>query len=173
MVRNKHAYSPKKEDFIIRRMVESDNLDIARFIRAVIDEYSGPQKDSVYDDPSTDCLYQSFKKQKAEYWVIDYKGKAVGGCGYYPTEGLPRGCAEIVKFYIMPIARGCGLGGQLMDIIINQAREAGYSQLYIETIALFSTAVEMYKKRGFELLDQEMGNTGHSSMEIFMIKTLV
>ena len=30
--------------------------------------------------------------------MIDYKGEVQGGCGFYPANGLPDKCVEIVKY---------------------------------------------------------------------------
>ena len=137
------------DGFTIRPMKESDNRNIANYIRAVIDEHKASQTNSVYDDPTTDCVFQCFQGVNAQYWVIDYNGMAVGGCGFYPTNGLPDGCAEIVKFYILPIARNHGIGAYILDYVIKLAQKAGYKQLYLETVPLFSKAIDMYVKRGF------------------------
>lgn len=110
-------------EFEIRPMREADNKSIACYIRAVIDEHKASRTNSVYDDPTTDCVFQTFEGVNAQYWVLDHNGSVVGGCGYFPTNGLPLGCAEIVKFYILPEARGHNYGATLLDLVINQAKK--------------------------------------------------
>lgn len=161
------------DGFEIRPMKISDNKSIAKYIRAVIDEHKASQTNSVYDDPTTDCVFQSFEGMNAKYWVIDKDGFAVGGCGFFPTNGLPDGCAEIVKFYILPIARGHRLGSRLLDFVIEKAQEAGYTQLYLETVPLFDKAIDMYVRRGFSFLDRQICDNGHSAPNVFMVKSLV
>lgn len=158
--------------YIIRPMRESDNEQIAHLIRCVIDEHGASRTNSVYDDPQTDNVFKSFLNINAEYWVIDHNHKIVGGCGFFPTDGLPEKCAEIVKFYLMPAARGKGLGAQIFDFVTDRASHAGYNRLYLETVPLFSRAVDMYKERGFDFLSAPIGNTGHSAPSIFMSKWL-
>ncbi len=158
--------------YIIRPMRESDNEQIAYLIRCVIDEHGAPRTNSVYDDPQTDNVFKSLLNINAEYWVIDYNHKVVGGCGFFPTDGLPEKCAEIVKFYLMPTARGKGLGAQIFDFVIDRASHAGYKRLYMEPVPFFSRAVNLYKDRGFDFLNAPIGNTGHSSQSIFMSKWL-
>ena len=158
--------------YIIRPMRESDNARIAHLIRCVIDEFGASRTNSVYDDPLTDSIYQSFRNENAEYWVIDFNKEIVGGCGFFPTTGLPAQCAEVVKFYLLPIIRGKGLGTRLFDFVIERAKQAGYTRLYLETVPLFARAVEMYQERGFHFLSAPVGNTGHSAPSIYMSKRL-
>ena len=89
-----------KDDFIICPIKETDNAQMARLIRCVIDEFGVSRTSTVYDDPATYCISQSVENTNAEYWVIDYKGEIQGGCGFYPTKGLPDKCVEIVKYYL-------------------------------------------------------------------------
>lgn len=55
------------DGFTIRPMKESDNRNIANYIRAVIDEHKASQTNSVYDDPTTDCVFQYFQGVNAQY----------------------------------------------------------------------------------------------------------
>lgn len=97
-----------KDDFIICPIKETDNAQMARLIRCVIDEFGVSRTSTVYDDPATDCLSQSVENANAEYWVIDYKGEIQGGCGFYPTKGLSDKCVEIVKYYLSSVVRRKG-----------------------------------------------------------------
>lgn len=157
---------------IIRPIEEKDNTTLAILIRAVFHEYDAPKNNSVYDDPSTDQLYQLFTSSNAEYWVAEVNGVVVGGCGFYPTEGLPELCAEVVKFYLSPLARGRRIGSQLFDLIEQRARKTGYKQLYVESFKIFSQAVFLYEKRGYKYLSAPLGNSGHQAPDIYMIKDL-
>jgi len=85
---------------------------------------------------------------------------------------LPRGCAELVKFYISNAARGKGLGKELMEKCVQSAIEFGYKQLYIESLPVFSKAISIYEKQGFKKIDKPLGNSGHSTCNIRMIKDL-
>ena len=97
-----------KDDFIICPIKETDNAQMARLIRCVIDEFGVSRTSTVYDDPATDCLSQSVENANAEYWVIDYKGGIQGGCCFYPTKGLSDKCVEIVKYYLSSVVRRKG-----------------------------------------------------------------
>ena len=83
-----------KDGFIIRPIKETDNAQMARLIRCVIDEFGVSRTGTVYDDPVTDCISQSVENVNAEYWVIDYGGEIQGGCGFYPPKACP---ASVLK----------------------------------------------------------------------------
>lgn len=156
----------------IRKVRESDIGSLAIMIRNVFDEFDAPKKGTVYSDPTTDNLYELFRIEKSVLWVAETDDGIVGCCGIYPTEGLPEHCAELVKFYLAKESRGKGIGKILMGKSIESAKEYGYSELYLESLPVFSNAIRIYKKQGFIQLDKPLGESGHSTCNIWMIKKL-
>ncbi|QIA09368.1 GNAT family N-acetyltransferase [Draconibacterium halophilum] len=156
----------------IREVKKSDNKFLADLIRAAFVEYDAPKEGTVFSDPTTDDLYQLFQNEKSILWVAENNDEILGCCGIYPTDGLPGGCAELVKFYLLAKARGKGLGTQLMQQSIESAKELGYSEIYIETLPEFDNAVGMYERAGFEKLEKPLGDSGHTGCDIWMIKRL-
>ncbi|MFT3980803.1 MAG: GNAT family N-acetyltransferase [Ferruginibacter sp.] len=158
------------DNIIIRAIQPGDNADLAMLIRKVIEEYNVPKCGTVYSDPTTDDLYSLFRKERSVFWVAELNGKIAGGCGIYPTKGLPQDCAELVKFYVSGNARRKGIGSALIEKSIASAKAAGYTRLYLESLPQFAEAVHMYEKLGFENMDAAMGDSGHSSCNLWMIK---
>ncbi len=117
-------------------------------------------------------LYSLFQQESSALFVAELDGKLCGCCGIFPTKGLPKNCAELVKFYLKKDYRGKGIGRQLMELSINFAKETGYSSIYIESLPKFSTAVSIYEKQGFHYLDKPIGNSGHSACNLWMLKDL-
>ncbi|WP_297099844.1 GNAT family N-acetyltransferase [uncultured Draconibacterium sp.] len=156
----------------IRKVKKSDNKHLADLIRAAFVEYDAPREGTVFSDPTTDNLFELFQHEKSILWVAENEGEILGCCGIYPTDGLPKGCAELVKFYLLAKARGNGLGTQLMKQSIESAKELGYSEIYIETLPEFDNAVGMYERAGFEKLEKPLGDSGHTGCDIWMIKRL-
>ncbi len=91
---------------IIRPIHPSDNEPLATLIRQVFREFKIDKPGTVYTDPTTDSLYELFQQPGSAYFVAEENGAIIGGCGVYPTNGLPEGCAELVKFYLAAEARG-------------------------------------------------------------------
>jgi putative acetyltransferase len=156
----------------IRKVKNTDNSCLAEIIRAAFHESDAPKQGTVYSDPTTDDLYELFQNEKSILWVAENDGEILGCCGIYPTEGLPKGCAELVKFYLLAKARGKGLGTRLMQKSIGSAKELGFAEIYIETLPEFDNAVSMYERAGFERLEKPLGNSGHTGCDIWMIKKL-
>lgn len=159
-------------EIIIRKIKKSDNPTLARIIRSCFHDFEVPTAGTVYEDPTTDKLYELFNKDKAALFVAEASFGLCGCCGIFPTEGLPEECAELVKFYIHKDFRGQGLGKKLMEASINFAKSAGYKSIYIESLPEFSTAVSIYEKQGFRYLEKALGNSGHSGCNLWMIKHL-
>lgn len=160
-------------NIIIRLIGQKDNRAAAALIRKILEEFNIPKQGTVYCDRTTDDLYKLFRMPRSIFYVVYRDDKLIGCCGVYPTEGLPEGCAELVKFYVDDSARGLGIGKTLMQYSIDFAMRAGYSQLYLESFPDFITAIAMYRKWGFQPLEHSWGNSGHSACNVWMAKDLL
>lgn len=90
---------------IIRKIQKSDNQFLAKIIRSCFHDFNVSTKGTVYEDPTTDHLYELFEAENAVLFVSEVDGELCGCCGIFPTEGLPEHCAELVKFYIAKDSR--------------------------------------------------------------------
>lgn len=158
---------------IIREIKPSDNKALAKMIRDVFEEFDAPKEGTVYSDSTTDNLYELFSKNKKDIlWVAELNNEIVGCCGIFATEGLSKECTELVKFYISNNARGKGIGKALLEKSIESAKNKGFSEIYLESVPAYSKAVSIYKKQGFVSLEKPLGNTGHTSCTIWMLKKI-
>ncbi|UYQ91538.1 GNAT family N-acetyltransferase [Chitinophaga horti] len=157
---------------IYRTIRKEDNEHLAVIIRAGIAEFDVPTEGTAYTDPTTDDLFTLFQAPGSAYTVAEEHGLILGGCGVYPTAGLPGGYAELVRFFLAAEARGKGIGRLLMERTFDMARELGYTHLYIESFPEMKKAVGMYEKAGFNYLDKALGNSGHYACNVWMVKAL-
>ncbi len=161
-----------KLDVIFRHIEKKDNRSIAELIRTVFREFKIDRPGTVYFDPTTDDLFTLFSKPGSEYWIAEVNGVIIGGCGVYPTPGLPERCAELVKLYLLRDHRKKGIGRQLMEKTFESARRLGYKQLYLESLPELSRAISLYKKAGFRMISAPLGCSGHFGCDIWMLKDL-
>jgi putative acetyltransferase len=160
------------EDITIRTIEEKDNAALAQLIRSTLKEFGANHPGTVYFDETTDHLYDVFQVPRSIYYVAELNNEIVGGGGIFPTTGLPNDTCELVKMYLYPIVRGVGLGKLLIQKCIDYAREAGYKNIYLETMPELKQALTTYEKFGFEYIDHAMGNSGHFGCELWMLKRL-
>ena len=157
---------------IFRTIRPGDEKTLASIIRTAIEEFDVPREGTAYTDPTTDNLYTYFQTKGSLYWVAEENGQLLGGCGVYPTQGLPAGCGELVRFFLAAAARGKGLGFQLMEKTFQAARELGYRQLYLESFPQMEKAISLYEQAGFRHLRESWGNSGHYACNVWMVKDL-
>lgn len=157
---------------VLRAIKEGDNALLAELIRNVFLEFGMPKTGTVYSDPKTDKLYELFQIPGSHYWVAEEEGRVLGGCGIYPTERLPEGCVELVKFYLLPESRGRGIGKELLEKCIDSAKDSGYRQIYLESFPELGRALYMYEKAGFKHIEGPLGSSGHFACTIWMVKDL-
>jgi putative acetyltransferase len=156
----------------IRTIQPADNPALAIIIRNALAEFGANKPGTVYYDATTDALYELFLQPGSIYYVAKVAGELIGGAGIFPSPGLPDGTCELVKMYLSPAARGKGIGKMLIDQALQFAREAGYRNVYIETMPELRKAMSVYEKFGFKYLDGPLGNTGHFGCNIWMLKEL-
>ncbi|HAQ18322.1 MAG TPA: GNAT family N-acetyltransferase [Prolixibacteraceae bacterium] len=159
-------------DILIRKIQPSDNPDLALIVRNTLSEFGAANPGTVYFDPTTDALFELFQTPKAAYFVAETHSKILGGGGIYPTEGLPEDTCELVKMYLLPEARGIGLGRCLIEHCLETAISNGFQQVYLETLDELHLALKIYHKFGFEYLKAPMGNSKHFGCGLWMLKKL-
>lgn len=156
----------------IRTIEPADNPALAIIIRNTLAEFGANHPGTVYYDSSTDALYELFQAPGSIYYVATVNNQLMGGAGIFPSDGLPQDTCELVKMYLLPEARGLGVGRLLINKALSFAQEAGYRQVYLETMPELRKAVSVYEKFGFQYLSAPMGNTGHFGCDIWMLKEL-
>ena len=168
----KKRKNTKMETTKIRKLNKEDNAKIATIIRAVLAEFKANKPGTVYYDPTTDNLFDLFTIPLSAYWIFEIDEAIVGGAGIFPTNGLPDSCCELVKLYLLPQARGKGYGKQLIEHCLVTAQKFGFKQVYLETMPELSSAMSLYEHCGFSYLTAPLGNTGHFSCDLWMLKTM-
>jgi len=159
-------------ELIIREILPRDNPQIAQIIRTVLLEFGAPKTGTAYEDAATDTMFETYQNKSSAYFVIEYQQKIIGGCGFALLENTEEKTCELQKMYFLPIARGKGLGSKLIAKCLEKAKEIGFKNCYLETMPYMDAARSLYAKNGFLNLEKPMGNTGHYSCNVWMLKKL-
>ena len=160
------------EKFQVRTIQKEDDPLIAGVIRSVLEEFGVNRPGTVYTDPATDHISDLLETPETAYWVVESEDKLIGGAGIYPTDGLPEGYVELVKLYVLNEFRGKRIGKMLIEKCISRAGELGYRHMYLETMPELAQAVGLYESLGFKKIDERLGESGHFSCHIWMVKDL-
>ena len=159
-------------NFKIREIKPDDNKKIAKVIRKILIEFGVPKVGTAYADKILDTLYEAYDTEKAIYYVIEKEGEIFGGAGIKQLDNYEGNVCELQKMYFLPEARGIGLGSKMMETCLQKAKEFGFEQCYLETLPYMEDARKLYRKAGFKDLDAPMGDTGHYSCNLWMLKKL-
>ncbi|WOC40497.1 GNAT family N-acetyltransferase [Polaribacter sp. HL-MS24] len=160
------------DDFIIREIQPQDNAQVAKVIREVLIEFGVPKVGTAYEDKATDEMFEHFQKKTSTYYVVEYQQKVVGCAGIAQLDNFEGNTCELQKMYFLPITRGKGIGTKLIHTCLAKAKSLGYDSCYLETMPYMEAARALYAKNGFQNLDKPMGNTGHYSCNVWMLKNL-
>lgn len=98
----------------------------------------------------------------------DHRGKPLGCVGLRPIP--PDGCCEMKRLFLMPNARGLGLGRALAEAVIKQAKDLGYGELRLDTLPTMTNAISLYEQMGFKRIGAYYAPTPPGT--VFMALTL-
>jgi putative acetyltransferase len=160
------------DTIVIRPIQKQDNIQIAAVIRKVLIDLNVPKVGTAYADPQLDCMFETYSKSKSIYYVVENQDMLLGGAGISQLENEAATICELQKMDFLTEARGLGLGFQMIQKCLQSARDFGYQKCYLETMPYMEAAQQLYKKVGFEYICAPMGNTGHGSCPVWMLKDL-
>jgi drug/metabolite transporter (DMT)-like permease/GNAT superfamily N-acetyltransferase len=91
--------------------------------------------------------------------VYDDEGRAIA-CG--GVRSLGNGTAEVKRMYVVPEARGDGVGSRLLTRLEDEARRLGYGSLRLDTAAPLTAAQALYRRAGYHEIRDYNGNAAAS-----------
>ena len=154
----------------IREVKEEDNAALGAVIRQVLIDIGVPKVGTAYADPELDFMFQAYQKERSAYFVIEEEGVVLGGAGIAPLTGEDPSICELQKMYFLSNARGKGLGQEMMNHCLAFAKAQNFELCYLETLPYMKAAQKLYLKTGF--ITGPMGNTGHTSCNVWLTKAL-
>ena len=144
----------------LRPIEPRDDAAVAAVIRSVMPEFGADGPGTALHDPEVGEMSAHYAGPRARFFVCQLEARIVGCGGIAPLTGGDEDTAELRKMYLLPEARGLGLGRALLRAALLAARELGYARVYLETMEHMTAARSLYESVGFRQTDR-MGETGH------------
>jgi putative acetyltransferase len=79
--------------------------------------------------------------------LVAVEGRSFLGC--VGLRSLGGDDCEIKRLYVRPNGRGAHLGRRLVAAVLDEAREAGYRRILLDTLPTMSEAIALYRSFGF------------------------
>ncbi len=158
--------------FTIRHICKKDNLSLSKVIRKVLIEIGVPKKGTAFSDLEVDFMFEAYNKKRSIYYVVENDGKIYGGAGISHLNEADYNICELQKMYFLPSIRGKGLGNQMIEKCLDFALDNKFKYCYIETLPYMKAAQNLYLKKGFSYIEGPIGNTGHTSCNVWLLKKL-
>jgi putative acetyltransferase len=129
-----------------RNARSEDSAAVRALVERVLSEYSLD-----FDPADTDAdlkdLKNSYECRGGVFHVIEAAGGAIVGCGGLCP--ISADTVELRKMYLLPEARGRGLGKELLTRLLAEARRLGYKRVILETNSVLKEAIALYRSFGF------------------------
>ena len=114
-------------EFVVRSWQSGDRVSAAAVIETVLAEYGLGWEPEGAD---ADVLNVEECYRGGEFWVVELNGRVVGTAAYYPIDRAEN-AVEIRKMYLLPIARGKGLGRFLLNALEAVMIQKGFAEIWI------------------------------------------
>jgi putative acetyltransferase len=137
----------------VRRARAADSPAAAAVVKAVYDEYG-----FTWDELGYHADLQDVETAYAAFFVTELDGAIVGTAGLTEQGSLER-------FYVLPQARGAGVGSALLTAVADEARRRGHTQLEIWSDKRFEDAHRLYERHGARVVGERMHDDPDSSHE--------
>lgn len=136
-------------DYSIRPAAAADSPAIRSVISRVLAEFNRTIDTSGKDADLVD-VEASYATRGGTFYVVTTADRQVAGtAGLMPI--TPAQTAELRRMFLLPQARGRGLGKQLLAMILDDARRLGFRRVRLETSSAMHDARRLYTTFGFKV----------------------
>lgn len=134
--------------FAIRRITTGEGFDIARQLFREYQQRLGVDLCFQSFDRELETLSTMYGHPQGALFIATQSsdGETVGCVGLRRLE--PTIC-EMKRLYVRDAARGHGLGRQLVDALLAEARKLGYERMRLDTLQSMTAARALYASLGF------------------------
>ena len=132
--------------YTLRAARNEDSTAVRDLVRSVLSEY-GLTFDADNTDADLTDVQTNYHARGGVFLILESPDKQTVGCGgLYP---VGPDAVELRKMYLLPEARGKGLGKKLLTQLLAEARRLGYKRVILETNSVLIEAISLYRSFGF------------------------
>lgn len=122
----------------------SDNAGFQELVRAL-------DKELALRDGADHNFYAQFNKiDLIQHAIVAYEQDTPVGCG--AIKAFSADAMEVKRMYVPPDKRGKGIASTVLAALELWAKELGYTKCVLETGKRQPEAIELYKKRGYNII---------------------
>jgi N-acetylglutamate synthase-like GNAT family acetyltransferase len=133
-------------ELTVREATNADAAAVMRIVSTVLEEY-GLKADPATTDRDILDIEASYQANGGTFRVVEAADLGVVGCGGLYRVGADE--VELRKMYLLPVARGQGVGKRMLRDFIAAARQMGAARMSLETASVLKEAIGLYKGHGF------------------------
>lgn len=143
--------------FTIRPVTAPDVDAVVRIVSATLAEFGLTFGVGSTTDDEVRQLPASYADRGGAFFVaVDESGAVFGTAGVFPV--APQ-VFELRKMYLVPAARGLGLGARLFDACLAFCRARKARHIVLDTVESMKGAISFYERRGFVQDDAQIRGT--------------
>jgi len=153
---------PHSDGILYRTFRPGDEAGFLRLNEDWIGKYFvlEPGDREVLSNPKTHILDPG-----GQICIAESDGKTMGCCALIV---IAPGEFELAKMTVSEDARGRGIGRQLLQFAIDEARRMGAHRLYLESNTKAEAAIHLYEDLGFRHLDAPAHESKYARANVFM-----
>lgn len=134
------------DDVLFCRATNRDERIATRIVDSALQEYGLGVMPATCDVDLTD-IERHYDARGGRFELLrDAAGSALGVVGWRDAGD---GVVELKKLYLVPAARGLGLGQRALARVVDAARATGARAVVLETAAVLAQANRLYLRFGF------------------------
>ena len=144
---------PRESEITVRRELRPGDLgEIVRMHGVLYPREYGlsPNMERHVAPPSTPRS-SAAGRRTAAVWIVERDGEFAGSIAL-TDEG--DGLAALRWFLFDPSVRGLGFGRRLVGELVAEAEQRGFERIWLETLAILTTAARIYRAHGFVCVER-------------------
>jgi len=153
---------PQADRIVYRTFLPGDEAAFLRLNEDWIRKYFElePGDREILSEPKTHILDPG-----GQICIAESSSEVIGCCALIV---IAPGELELAKMTVSESARGCGVGRQLLQFAIDEARRMGAHRLYLESNTKAAAAIHLYEQLGFRHLPAPVHQSKYARANVFM-----